>query len=103
MESNKEIKSFDDFWPAYLREHRDAGSRAAHFIGLGLSAALAVALLSCGMVFFLVLAVVPAQVGAYMGHKLSPRKDRGSEEYPAWAARAEMKMFRLFLTGRLGD
>jgi len=53
------------------------------------------------MIFFLVLAVVPAQVGAFVGHKLSPRQDAVSAEHPDWAALADLKMFALAATGRL--
>jgi hypothetical protein len=53
------------------------------------------------MVFFLALAIVPAQLGAWVGHKLSPRHDRLTHEHPDWAAFADLKMFGLFVTGKL--
>lgn len=102
MKNNSNISSFEAFWPQYLRAHKNPLSRAMHFAGLVLSLAMAGALLSCGMVFFLLLAIIPAQLGAWLGHKLSPRHDHLSEEHPDWAALADVKMFWLFLTGRLG-
>jgi hypothetical protein len=101
MKNQIKINSFHDFWPMYLRAHASAGSRALHFAGLALSVATAAALLSCGMVFFLVLAIVPAQLGAYLGHKLSPRHDDVAADHPDWAALADVKMFALAATGRL--
>src|SRR5262249_51063743 len=95
------ISTFSDFWPLYLRAHRSRASQALHLGGLLLSVALGAALVSCGMVFFLVLAVVPAQIGAALGHKLSPRKERAVEDHPDWAALADLKMCALMLTGRL--
>jgi hypothetical protein len=53
------------------------------------------------MIFFLVLAVAPAQIGAALGHKLSPRQDPTVEEHPDWAAIADLKMCALMVTGRL--
>jgi hypothetical protein len=102
VKKHNDVQSFEAFWPQYLKAHRDPVSRAFHFTGMALSVLTAAALVSCGMVFFLVLAIIPAQLGAKLGHKLSPRKDKLSEQHPDWAALADVKMFGLFLTGRLG-
>jgi hypothetical protein len=102
MKKINKINSFNEFWPEYLRAHTSPASRAFHVAGILLSLATAVALISCGMVFFLVVAVVPAQLGAWIGHKLSPRKDIVSAEHPDWAALADVKMCALAVTGRLG-
>ena len=101
MKKSHEIRSFDEFWPEYLRAHSSPASRGFHAAGVLLSLAAAAALLSCGMVFFLVLAIVPAQLGAWVGHKLSPRKDTVSAEHPDWAVVADIKMCALAATGRL--
>ncbi len=104
MATIRKEDTFSDFWPRYLKAHGSPVSQAFHLGGLVASVALAAALLSCGMVFFLVLAIVPAQLGAAIGHKLSPRKDRLRvvDEHPDWAAVADLRMCGLLLTGRLG-
>jgi hypothetical protein len=102
MATHSKIKSFNDFWPHYLKAHGSRLSQAFHLGGLALSVAVAIALVSCGMVFFLVLAIVPAQLGAAIGHKLSPRKkDEAVEAHPDWAALADVRMCALLVTGRL--
>lgn len=102
MENRKDIRNFNEFWPRYLRSHGTRASQAFHLGGVLLSMALAAALISCGMVFFLVLAIVPAQIGAAIGHKLSPRRDQTVEDHPDWAALADIRMCALLVTGRLG-
>lgn len=102
MQNTNKIDTFQDFWTAYVLDHESRASRACHFGGLVLSVATAAALLSAGMVFFLVLAIVPALIGAWLGHKLSPHHDRSGSERPEWAALADVKMFTLAITGRLG-
>src|SRR5579871_6639850 len=102
MANVRNVSTFKDFWPRYLRAHGSRASQAFHLGGVLLSVALAVALLSCGMIFFLVLAIIPAQIGAAIGHKLSPRKDQAVEDHPDWAALADLRMCALLVTGRLG-
>lgn len=102
MANTRNVSTFKDFWPRYLRAHRSRASQAFHLGGVLLSIALAAALLSCGMIFFLVLAIIPAQIGAAIGHKLSPKKDPAVEDHPDWAALADLRMCALLVTGRLG-
>ncbi len=102
MANSRNVTTFREFWPRYLRAHRSRASQAFHLGGVVLSVALAAALLACGMVFFLVLAIVPAQIGAAVGHKLSPKKDPAVEDHPDWAALADLRMCGLLVTGRLG-
>ena len=101
MATRTKVSNFSEFWPRYLRSHGSRVSQAFHLGGLILSFALAAALLSCGMVFFLVLAIVPAQIGAALGHKLSRRKDSAVDDHPDWAAIADLRRCGLMLTGRL--
>jgi hypothetical protein len=102
MANSTNINNFNDFWPRYLRAHRSRLSQAFHLGGLVLSVALAAALISCGMIFFLLLAIVPAQIGAAIGHKLGKRSDHVVHEHPDWAALADLRMCALLVTGRLG-
>lgn len=102
MKNQNKIETFKDFWPAYLAEHENPASLVCHIGGLALSLVMAAAMLSVGMVFFLVLAALPAVLGAWLGHKLSPRHVEGESERPGWAVRADLKMFSLAVTGRLG-
>lgn len=109
MANSNNVKTFNDFWPRYLRAHGSRLSQAFHLGGLVLSVALAVALISCGMIFFLLLAIVPAQIGAAIGHwlgkrsdHLGKRSDHVVDDHPDWAALADLRMCALLVTGRLG-
>ncbi len=107
MKNINEVRTFNEYWTHYLSAHSNGTSRALHFGGLVLSAASAVWLIAHGLIFFLVLAAVPAMIGAWLGHRLSPRKehvlDDIVDEHPEWAVRADLKMFALAITGRLGS
>jgi hypothetical protein len=106
MKNYNEVRTFNEFWPLYLQAHSSRTSRALHFGGLALSAGAAVWLLAHGLIFFIVLAAVPAAIGAALGHRMSPRTGKGRPEdvvegAPLWAALADLKMFGLAMTGRL--
>ena len=103
MKNYNEVRTFNEYWSHYLRAHSSGTSRAFHFGGIALSAAATGWLLAHGLVFFIVLGAVPAMVGAWLGHRLSPRKSHTVDEYPGWAVRADLKMFALAVTGRLGN
>lgn len=105
MKNINEVRTFNEYWSHYLSAHSNGTSRALHFGGLVLSAASAVWLLAHGLIFFIVLAAIPAMVGAWLGHRLSPRTASMPDvvdEYPGWAVLADLKMFALAITGRLG-
>lgn len=102
MKNHNEVHTFNEYWSHYLRAHSSRTSRALHFGGLVLSAAAVLWLLAHGLVFFLVLAAVPAALGAFLGHRLSPRQSVVVDEHPGWAVLADLKMFVLAISGRLG-
>ena len=102
MNPTSKSLTFREFWPQYLRAHSSRASRISHFAGLFAGCALGAAMLACGMIFFLPLAAVPALIGARLGHRLEPRRDTASAEHPDLAILADLKMFGLFLVGRLG-
>jgi hypothetical protein len=92
---------FDEFWVAYLRAHANPKTALFHVAGVGFALLLLAAMLSCGMVFFAACAVVPAQLGAFLGHWLTGEPDTVSPNRPDWAAIASLRMFWLAITGRL--
>lgn len=101
MTNSNSFNNFNEFWVAYLQGHASAASRGCHYAGTALGLATAAWLLSCGMIFFLPLAVVPAHVGAFLGHRLGLRGAEVSAEAPIWASLASLKMLGLFVTGRI--
>jgi hypothetical protein len=95
--------SFDEFWVAYLRAHANPKTAMFHVLGVMLALVMLGGMLSCGMVFFAVCSVVPAQIGAFLGHWLTGEPDTVSPNRPDWAALASLRMFWLAITGRLAD
>jgi hypothetical protein len=95
------FQSFEDFWPFYLGEHRHPVSRALHYCGTT-AGTLTVLLALVGKHPLLVpLALLVGYGSAWIGHFVFEKNRPASFKHPLWSLRADYRMLRLFLTGRL--
>lgn len=94
-------ETFDEFWHHYLRDHTRSGTRMLHVLGTGLAAlALVVALITVDPL----IALAGTALGyllAWTGHFLIERHQPVMVSHPAWAFLCDIRMFRLWITGRL--
>lgn len=98
---DKELKTFEEFWPHYLGEHRHPTNRTLHFTGTSLVYAIMVFAAFRSPVW---LAVAPL-VGygfAWVGHFFIERNRPATFTYPLWSLRGDFRMHARMLTGRLG-
>ena len=97
----RELQSFDDFWPYYLREHSRPRTRALHYVGTSLVIGIALyAVLSGSWALLLVLPV--AGYGfAWFAHFAVEKNRPATFSYPLWSLAADFKMWWLWLNGRL--
>jgi hypothetical protein len=94
-------KSFSDFWPHYLREHKRPATRRLHYAGTGLVLVLAGAALATRD-WRLVAAVPLAGYGfAWFSHAAVERNRPATFTYPLWSLAADFRMAWLWATGRL--
>jgi len=97
-----DCKSFAEFWPFYLREHARPRTRALHYAGTSLVAALALAAFVTGNWLLLIAMPVAGYGFAWASHMLVERNRPATFTYPAWSLAADFKMWWLWLTRRLG-
>jgi len=93
--------SFEEFWPYYLEQHRHPVSRACHLAG----SALALLFIGLGLMTspaWLLAAPLGGYGLAWLGHFAFERNRPATFRHPLWSLRADFRMFRLMLTGRLG-
>ncbi|MNX05901.1 hypothetical protein D3C86_355280 [compost metagenome] len=98
---SERFKGFEEFWPYYLEQHRHPVSRACHLAGTTL------ALLCIGLALTTSPAwALAAPLGGYglawLGHFAFEHNRPATFRHPLWSLRADFRMFRLMLTGRLG-
>jgi len=101
--SDRQFKSFEEFWPYYLSEHTKGVTRFLH--GLGSLAAIGVVVLviAIGKWWLFPLALVPGYGLAWIGHFFVEKNRPATFTYPLWSFMGDWKMLALMLTGRLGE
>lgn len=100
---DQEMKSFEEFWPFYVREHSRRGTRALHAAGTAAATALAVGLLATGRWRWLPVALVPGYAAAWLGHFLVEHNRPATFKHPLWSLVGDYKMFALMLAGRMDE
>jgi hypothetical protein len=95
------MKSFAEFWPYYVREHSQPGTRALHYAGTLTGLACAAALLASGKRRWLPLAFVPGYAAAWAGHYLIEKNRPATFQHPLWSFLADQKMLALMLSGKM--
>jgi len=103
------FKTFEDFWPFYVSQHSLVLTRAFHFAGttLVLGALVAGAVSAFGGAGLDSLWAIPgaAVLGygpAWIAHFFVEKNRPATFTYPWWSLRADFRMWRLMLTGKMG-
>jgi len=99
--AESEMKSFDEFWPFYVREHSRPATRALHAAGTLTGTALFVALAATGRWRWLPLALVPGYAAAWVGHYCVEHNRPATFKHPLWSFMGDYKMVALMLAGRM--
>lgn len=94
-------RSFEEFWPYYLKQHSQPRTRTFHFIGTIIALCCVVAMLVLGEAKLIIPGVIAAYAFAWIGHFVFEHNNPATFSYPLWSLRADFKMLRLWLTRRL--
>jgi hypothetical protein len=97
---DRELKTFEEFWPHYLGEHLHPVNRALHFAGTSLVYGIG-ALAAAISIRWLVLAPLVGYGFAWVGHYLVEKNRPATFTYPLWSLRGDFRMHARMLTGRL--
>ena len=95
------FKSFREFYPFYLSEHRNATCRKLHFVGSSLVLGILLLAIVTSNPWWL-LAVPLAGYGfAWVGHFAFEKNRPATFTYPAWSLMGDWVMYWQLLTGKI--
>ena len=97
--ATRRFRTFQEFWPFYVREHSSLTNRRLHAIGTSL--AIAIGTLALQQPRFWILVPVVGYGFAWFGHYFVQRNRPATFQYPLWSFLADFKMLGLTATGRM--
>ena len=101
--SEQTFRTFEEFWPYYVREHSKKETRSLHFLGTSLAAGcLAVAALTRRANVALLAPVVGYGL-SWIGHYYIEKNRPATFTYPLWSFRGDLRMWRLIAAGTMDD
>jgi hypothetical protein len=96
-----EIKSFEEFWPFYVGEHRNPLNRKLHFIGSSMGLVWGLGSLATLQLWAFPVAPVIGYGFAWFGHFFVEKNKPASFKYPLWSFRADWVMWSKILRGQM--
>ena len=95
------FRTFAEFFPFYLGEHRNTTCRVLHFIGTSIALALTLYALFSGIYLLILLAVVQGYAWAWVGHFGFEKNKPASFKQPLYSFMGDWVMWFQLLTGKI--
>lgn len=95
------FRSFSEFYPYYLSEHKAPVCRRLHYIGSTLVLAILATLVATGLWSYWWLMLVAGYGFAWLGHFKFEHNKPATFKYPFYSLAADWVMYKDFLTGQL--
>jgi hypothetical protein len=95
------IQSFAEFWPFYVREHRQRATRFWHFCGTTLALGMLAAAVALQLWWLLAAVPVAGYAFAWLSHGLIEKNRPATFSYPLWSLIADFKMWAFIVSGRM--
>lgn len=98
--SERRFRTWKEFHPFYLTEHRNPVSRILHFTGTSLIALWIILAIATGHAAWLVGIPIGGYGFAWVGHFFFERNRPATFQYPAYSLASDFVLFWHLLTGK---
>ncbi len=96
-----DFRSLDEFWPFYVSQHLNPTTRRLHFTGTTIGLLCLAASLIWNAAYWVPAGLVLSYGLAWIGHFFFEHNTPATFEYPLYSFRADFRMYRLMLLGRM--
>lgn len=100
MNESTPYRSFNDFYPFYLSEHRNRTSRLLHFVGTSIALVLLVTAFAYQAWWLILVAVLQGYAFAWVGHFFFEHNRPATFEYPRYSFMGDWRLWWEILTGK---
>lgn len=97
----RELKTFAEFYPFYLNEHRNRTCRRLHFVGSTLVLVCLAMLLATGRPQYLLYALLCGYGFAWVGHFVFEKNKPASFKRPLYSLMGDWVMYRDIWVGKI--
>ena len=97
----RELKSFAEFYPFYLGEHRNRTCRRLHFAGSTLALVCLAMLLATGRPQYLLYGLLCGYGFAWIGHFMFEKNKPASFKRPLYSLMGDWVMYKDIWTGKI--
>ena len=101
MSSEERIKTFEEFWPYYVREHSKKTTRTIHFVGTTAVMGLVAYAALRRKVWPLVVAPFAGYGPAWFSHFFIEGNKPATFKYPLWSLKADFVMWSKIARGTM--
>lgn len=97
----RRFRSFSEFYPFYLSEHRNRVSRRLHFAGSLLGLCWIIGMLGWGTAWLAPLGLVIGYAFAWVGHFVFEKNKPATFKHPLYSFMGDWAMFKDMAVGRI--
>jgi hypothetical protein len=103
MSDPQEFRTFEEFWPFYVKEHQKKATRVLHFLGTTSAMACVAGGLLTKRRWLLAVAPIVGYGPAWIGHFFVEGNKPASFKYPLWSLRADLVMWSKMVRFQMDD
>jgi len=101
--ADREFKSFEEFWPFYVKEHQKQATRVMHFIGTTVAVGCVAGGLLTKRRWLLAVAPFAGYAPAWFSHFFIEGNKPASWTYPLWSFKADFVMWSKMVRFQMSD